>query len=130
MSELDSPLLARPTPLGFRLDELPAWLGRRAGAIGSLIVLVAAWEVAARSGIVTPFLLPPLSAVLARVYEDAASGELAVNLGLTLYRALAGFAIAGAAGVAIGILMTRRAWVRWFFDPIVLVGVPVPQHAF
>src|SRR5437868_6012282 len=106
MTELDTPLLAKAAPIGFRLDAAAAALGRRAGAIGSLLVLVVAWEAAARSGIVTPFLLPPLSAVLARVGEDAASGELALNLGLTLYRSLMGFAIAGAAGVAIGILMT------------------------
>ena len=58
------------------------------------------------------------------------SGELALNLGQTLYRAIAGFAIAGAAGVVIGILMTRRPWVRWFFDPIVSVGFPMPKIAF
>src|SRR5437763_5876305 len=58
------------------------------------------------------------------------SGELALNLGQTLYRAIAGFAIAGAAGVVIGILMTRRRWVRWFFDPIVSVGFPMPKIAF
>src|SRR5690348_16226055 len=72
-----------------------AWLKRRAGAIGSLVAVVLAWEVASRSGVVTTFLLPPLSAVLARVGEDAASGDLVVNLGATMYRALAGFAIAG-----------------------------------
>ena len=130
MTELDTPLLAKATPIGFRLDAAAAALGRRAGAIGSLLVLVVAWEAAARSGIVTPFLLPPLSAVLARVGEDAASGELAINLGLTLYRSLMGFAIAGAAGVAIGILMTRRPWMRWFFDPIISVGFPMPKIAF
>src|SRR6266545_6609417 len=130
MSELDTPVLARPSEPGLRLDVVAAALARRAGAIGSLLVLVLAWEVAARSGIVTPFLLPPLSAVLARVGEDAASGELAINLGMTLYRALAGFAIAGVAGVLIGILMTRRPWVRWFFDPIVSVGFPMPKIAF
>src|SRR3989440_7383140 len=72
----------------------------------------------------------PISAVLGRVWEDAMSGELALNLGQTLYRAIAGFAIAGAAGVVIGILMTRRPWVRWFFDPIVSVGFPMPKIAF
>lgn len=131
MSELDTPLrapaLAAPA---LRLDTALAALGRRAGAIASLLALVVAWEAASRSGIVTPFLLPPLSAVLARVWEDAASGELVVNLGLTLYRALAGFAIAGVAGVVLGILMTRRPWVRWFFDPIVSVGFPMPKIAF
>jgi ABC-type nitrate/sulfonate/bicarbonate transport system permease component len=130
MSELDTPILARPAEPALRLDAVAGWLARRAGAIGSLVVLLVAWEAAARSGVVTPFLLPPLSAVLARVGEDAASGDLALNLGMTLYRALTGFAIAGVCGVLIGILMTRRPWVRWFFDPIVSVGFPMPKIAF
>jgi ABC-type nitrate/sulfonate/bicarbonate transport system permease component len=113
-----------------RLEALAAAFGRRAGAIGTLLVDFLSWEAASRAGIVTPFLLPPLSAVLGRVWEDLLSGEVAVNLGLTLYRALAGFAIAGVTGVAIGILMTRRRWVRWFFDPIVSVGFPMPKIAF
>jgi taurine transport system permease protein len=130
MSELDTSILARPAAPGLRIDAVAVWLARRAGAIGSLVVLLVAWEAAARSGAVTPFLLPPLSAVLARVGEDAASGDLALNLGMTLYRALTGFAIAGVCGVLIGILMTRRPWVRWFFDPIVSVGFPMPKIAF
>ncbi len=129
MSEFETPLLARPTGAGLRLD-LAAAVVRRAGAIVPLLALVVAWETASRSGIVTNFLLPPLSAVLARVGEDALSGELAINLGLTLYRSLAGFAIAGVAGVVLGILMTRRPLFRWFFDPIVSVGFPMPKIAF
>jgi ABC-type nitrate/sulfonate/bicarbonate transport system permease component len=58
------------------------------------------------------------------------SGELTVNLGQTLYRALTGFAIAGVAGIAIGILMSRRPLLRWFFDPIVSVGFPMSKIAF
>ncbi len=130
MSELDTPILARPAASGLRLEAIAVALARRAGAIASLLVLLVAWEASSRSGIVTAFLLPPLSAVLVRVGHDAMTGELAVNLGLTLYRALAGFAIAGAAGVVLGILMTRRPWVRWFFDPIVSVGFPMPKIAF
>jgi len=84
----------------------------------------------ARAQVVSAFLLPPLSVVLQRVWEDAASGELALNLGMTLYRALVGFAIAGAGGIAIGILMTRNRAVRWFFDPIVSVAFPMPKIAF
>jgi ABC-type nitrate/sulfonate/bicarbonate transport system permease component len=132
MSELETRLLPTATaaPLGLRLDLLAASLARRAGAIASLLALVAAWEAASRAGLVTPFLLPPLSAVLERVFEDALSGELWVNLGLTLYRALAGFGIAGALGILLGILMTRRPLIRWFFDPIVSVGFPMPKIAF
>jgi ABC-type nitrate/sulfonate/bicarbonate transport system permease component len=130
MSELDTPILARPVAPILRLDAVTAALTRRAGAIGALLIVIFAWEAASRSGIVTAFLLPPLSAVLARVGADAASGDLLVNLGSTMYRALAGFAIAGLGGVVLGILMTRRPWVRWFFDPIVSVGFPMPKIAF
>lgn len=129
MAELDTTLPVRPAAAGIRFAAA-AWLGRRTGAVASLVVVLVAWEVAARAGIVTAFLLPPLSVVLERVYDDAISGDLAINLGLTLYRAVVGFAIAGAAGVALGISMTRRPWVRWFFDPIISVGFPMPKIAF
>jgi ABC-type nitrate/sulfonate/bicarbonate transport system permease component len=132
MSELETRLLptAVATSASFRLDLVAAALARRAGAIASLLALVVAWEAASRAGLVTPFLLPSLSAVLERVWEDALSGELWVNLGLTLYRALAGFGIAGVLGIVLGILMTRRPLIRWFFEPIVSVGFPMPKIAF
>jgi ABC-type nitrate/sulfonate/bicarbonate transport system permease component len=96
----------------------------------SVIVLLGLWEIFARSGAVTEFLLPPLSVVVERVWQDLLSGDLAANLGTTLYRALVGFAIAAAAGVVLGILIARNAVTRWFFDPIVSVGFPMPKIAF
>jgi len=96
----------------------------------SIILLVIAWEGLARSGLVTPFMLPSLSAVLERIWTDAASGELFQNLGLTLYRSLTGFAIAAAAGITAGILIARNRAVRWFFDPIISIGFPMPKIAF
>jgi ABC-type nitrate/sulfonate/bicarbonate transport system permease component len=127
----DAAVALPAAPLGG--GRLGAWagaVGRRIAGWLSLIVVLAAWELLARSGAVTAFLLPPLSAVLERVAEDAMSGEMVVNLGLTLYRALLGFAIAGAAGIVLGIVMARSAAARWFFDPIVSVGFPMPKIAF
>ena len=95
-----------------------------------IVLLLVAWEVFARSGKVTPFMLPPFSAVVVRVYTDAVSGHLWLNLGLTLYRALAGFLIAACGGIALGAAMSRVAFMRWFFDPIVSVGFPMPKIAF
>jgi ABC-type nitrate/sulfonate/bicarbonate transport system permease component len=105
-------------------------LGRGLRASLTLLVVLAAWEIAARSGVVSSFLLPPLSVVLERVWQDVLSGDLATNLGLTLYRGLLGFAIAGAGGVVLGILMARNAAISWFFDPIVSVAFPMPKIAF
>lgn len=96
----------------------------------TVAVLLAAWEAFARSGAVTPFMLPALSTVLERIADDAASGELAHGLGLTLYRSLAGFLIAAAAGIGGGMLFVRSRFARWWFDPIISVGFPMPKIAF
>jgi ABC-type nitrate/sulfonate/bicarbonate transport system permease component len=98
--------------------------------LAPIVALLAAWEIFARSGAVTPFMLPALSAVAERLYDDALGGELFINIGVTLYRALAGFAIAAVGGVVLGIAMARNAAARWFFDPIISVGFPMPKIAF
>jgi ABC-type nitrate/sulfonate/bicarbonate transport system permease component len=103
----------------------------RGGAgIFSVLVVLVAWELFARSGRVTPFMLPAFSAVVERIYIDAIAGDLWRNLGLTMYRALTGFAIAAAGGIALGALMSRNRLVRWFFDPLISVGFPMPKIAF
>ena len=103
------------------------WAVARAAPV---IVLALGWEALAASGAVTPFQLPRLSAVLFRIWTDAVAGDLALNTALTLYRALAGFAIAAGAGVVLGMAMSRNVGVRWLFDPIVSVGFPMPKIAF
>lgn len=95
-----------------------------------LIAVVAAWEIFARSGAVTTFLLPPFSMVMERVWDDAVSGDLLINLSDTLYRSVVGFVIAGSLGIILGILIARNKVMRWFFDPLVSVGFPMPKIAF
>jgi ABC-type nitrate/sulfonate/bicarbonate transport system permease component len=97
--------------------------------LGPALLLIG-WEIASRSGAVTPFMLPSIESVAARIVDDATSGDLFANLGLTLYRALAGFLIAAGLGIGLGMLMSRIAVVRWFFDPLVSVGFPMPKIAF
>jgi ABC-type nitrate/sulfonate/bicarbonate transport system permease component len=96
----------------------------------SILVLLIAWEAFARSGKVTAFMLPTFSAVAERIYADAVTGDLWHNLGATMFRALTGFAIAAIAGVALGATMACNRLVRWFFDPIISVGFPMPKIAF
>lgn len=95
-----------------------------------IIGLIIAWEAVSRSGLVTAFALPAFSVAVERIFSDAASGELAINVALTLYRTFAGFIIAAAVGVLIGIGIARHMLTRWFFDPVVSVGFPMPKIAF
>jgi ABC-type nitrate/sulfonate/bicarbonate transport system permease component len=131
MARIDDTLTRSPD----RLKLARVWTGLRSCARGlvgwsPVIVLLIAWEVFARSGAVTPFMLPPFSSVLERIATDTASGELPVAMGLTLWRALAGFFISAVAGIALGLAMARMRSFYWFFDPIISVGFPIPKIAF
>jgi ABC-type nitrate/sulfonate/bicarbonate transport system permease component len=96
----------------------------------SILMLLLAWELFARSGRVTPFMLPRLSTVVVYIYNDALGGDLWINMALTLYRAMAGFFIATVGGIALAVAMSRSKLAYWFFDPIISVGFPMPKIAF
>src|SRR5262245_45029283 len=95
----------------------------------SIFALALAWELAARSGAFTPYMLPALSAVLERIWGDLIAGDLLLNTAVTLYRALSGFLIGAAAGVALGMGISRNRLTSWFFDAIISVGFPMAQSA-
>jgi len=95
-----------------------------------ILGLALAWELFARSGAVTPFMLPTLTTVLERIWTDAASAGLWKNLGLTMYRSLAGFAVAAIAGIGLGFAVVYSRAARWLLDPLISVGFPMPKIAF
>jgi ABC-type nitrate/sulfonate/bicarbonate transport system permease component len=125
--------LARPDLTAVGRDRLGRFLrGALIDAVAPFVIigaLLIAWQIAATFELVMPFLLPPPSAVLRWIADDVASGTFFRNASLTLYRTFAGFALAALVGVSIGILMTRVVSVRWFFDPILSFGLPLPKVA-
>lgn len=116
-------------PRGSGLAGMTTGAGKWAGHLFTIAVILIAWEVASRSGLVIKFLLPPLSEVLVRIWTDLVSGKLVYDVAITLYRTLVGFGLAAVFGVSLGILIARNAGVRWFFDPIVSIGLPMPKVA-
>lgn len=99
--------------------------GLAAGGLPILVVIIA-WEVAARAGAVSSVLLPPFSEVLRRLAELIITGEIPAALWITTYRAFGGLFVAVVAGTVVGLAMGRIAIVRWFFDPILAIGFPLP----
>jgi ABC-type nitrate/sulfonate/bicarbonate transport system permease component len=99
------------------------------GAILPLMVILA-WEIAARGRLVSPFLLPPFTRVATRLWQDTVSGELPALTGQTLIRLAISYSVAVALGVVLGIVMARVRLVRWLFDPVVSIGLPTPKIAF
>ena len=113
--------------LGACLVHHASWLAARSFTI---VLLLLVWEGLTLSGAVSRFMLPPLMTVAERLAEEIGSGEFIFNAARTLYRALAGFAIAGVAGTTLGMLMMRSAVARWFFEPVISSGFPMPKVAF
>jgi taurine transport system permease protein len=114
-------------PAAYRWARAVGWGIAR---VFSIVALAVAWEVAARSGAFTPYMLPALSAVLERIWVDLIAGDLLINTGVTLYRAVTGFLIGAVAGVVLGMGICRNRLANWFFDPIISVGFPMPKIAF
>jgi taurine transport system permease protein len=117
-------------PVAARIGTFIGEQGDKIIQVLVVLALFSLWEAVGRAKIVHPFLLPPLTDVLGRIGGDMGSGKVFVDLGLTLYRTLLGFFIAAAIAIPLGILMARSAAVKWFFDPLISVGFPMPKIAF
>jgi sulfonate transport system permease protein len=72
----------------------------------AIIVALAVWESVSRSGLISPRLSPPPTAVALALREWAASGELIRDMAGSLWRIVLGLAIGGFLGIGIGLLTT------------------------
>jgi NitT/TauT family transport system permease protein len=92
--------------------------------MASLVLLLAVW--AAASHLAGARMLPTPKAVGLDILQEARSGALAFNLGVTLARVAVSFTIAMALGSAIGLAMGRDAFFDRLADPwlVVLLNLP------
>lgn len=94
-----------------------------------LVLLALAWEGAARLGLVSPEVLPPLSSVAVAWVDLIRNGELIDNGLASLYRAGAGLSLSIVIGAALGVIM---AWWRPLYvlvGPLVEMFYPLPKSA-
>ena len=94
----------------------------------SILSLAVLWEVTGQ--IMDSTLIPPLSRIGAAWWKLLASGKLAANLTLSLTTLAAGFFLAVAIGIVIGLLMGRFRAVEHFLDLYVNVLMSAPTTAF
>src|SRR4051794_14043102 len=96
----------------------------------SVAVFFAVWELVAKIGAINPFLLPRPSLIFEQLQFEFMSGELLLEVQGTLFRMFTGYSIAIAIGMPFGILLARVGPIRWFFDPLLSIALPMPQVAF
>jgi NitT/TauT family transport system permease protein len=104
-------------------SRAPLWRG----ALGALLLL-ATWEVTARGFALPAYTLPAVSEILASIWTHRA--VLAQAGALTLYEALAGYAIGCAAGIGIAVLLVLLPFARRGVMPAMMAVNSVPVAAW
>jgi NitT/TauT family transport system permease protein len=106
-------------------------LGRRQwvllGRIGLGVVVLLGWEALARE--MGPLLLSPPSQVLGRVGKLIASGELFIDIGVTLLESLVGLVLGTVAGVAVPLFLRLSPRLTQATLPYFRAGIGVPKLA-
>jgi NitT/TauT family transport system permease protein len=107
-------------------ERIRSW--RRAAT--SIVVMLALYEIAARSGYFPAVLLPPLSKVANTLYVQLLDGAMLQHAAATLYRVLFGMTLAALAAIPLGVLMARFKPVENFFLPLASALMPIPSLAW
>src|SRR5512133_175309 len=94
------------------------------------MAVVAVWEVAYRAGFIRTLAMPPPSRIGLTLVALLLSGQLFVHVAASLSRVLEGFAIAGALGLSVGVLMGISATVTRLLDVTIQLLRPIPPIAW
>jgi NitT/TauT family transport system permease protein len=94
-----------------------------------VVAVVLAWELIVRWRGIPPIFLPPPSSIAKYLMRMVLDGSLVLNLGATLMRIFAGFAVAAVAGVTLGVLMGMSRIVARVADPWIAALYPLPKIA-
>ena len=101
------------------------WLG-----FALIALLVVLWEVAGILKWVDPFTVPRVSSVAATFWDLLKSGELPRQVGSSLWRMFAGYAIGVVLGVAVGVLMGSFRAAYHLLEPLTEILRPIPSPAY
>jgi sulfonate transport system permease protein len=93
------------------------------------VLVVAAWQAASMTGVLSSRVLPEPWAVLKAFWLLAASGELQQHVATSTVRALSGFAIGGGLALALGLLTGTLRWAETLLDSTLQMVRNVPPLA-
>jgi len=97
------------------------------GRVALALALLAGWEYGARA--LGPLFFAPPLATAERVWTLAVSGQMFADIAATLRVAVAGFAIAGVAGVLLPFLLRRSPRATEAVEPTVMFTMGIPKYA-
>ena len=95
-----------------------------------LALVLGAWELLPRSGVVNPLLLPPLSEVMAMLANLLGRPNVHEAVAVTALEVLVAFIIAVPLGAAAGILLAENEYFGEIFKPMLFYVFSIPKSIF
>jgi ABC-type nitrate/sulfonate/bicarbonate transport system permease component len=108
-------------------DRLGRLLLRRMQRGYSVLLVLVAWEWAARNSVVNPFLLPAASDVIANLWTLLTEGRLLYHASESLMRVSGGLVLAILVGIPLGLVKARSRIANVTLDPILAFWFAVPK---
>jgi NitT/TauT family transport system permease protein len=90
--------------------------------------LLCIWEIAGQWGLLPRYLVAPTE-IMSTWWEMAASGELFIHIGSSMFRQTSGFVVGTTCGVFIGLLAGVFRPIEKFYEPLISLIYPVPKVA-
>ena len=106
--------------------------GKRRVRIAQTVILLAffaLWELAARAGIIDPFIFSSPSRIFACLVQMSADGSLFRHIGVTLFETCAGFILGTALGTFLAVILWWNESLRKVLDPYLVVLNSLPKTA-
>ncbi len=96
----------------------------------SVPLFLVAWQIVSSAGVVNARLFPAPTVVAVDLWRTALSGQLLIDVAMSVTRVVIGYTAGAVAGIAIGVLTGRYALVGNLFTPIFQMLRPIPPIAF
>jgi sulfonate transport system permease protein len=110
--------LARRVRWAFAETRISGWL--------LVIGAFALWQVASQLGWIKSDTLPPLSRILVGWKDEAVSGTLLPQLGVTLRHMATGYSLGAVVGIGLGVAMGQSRALWRLLEPALEISRPVP----
>ena len=94
-----------------------------------LFVLLLAWEIASRAGLVASYILPPFSKVISTLVNEMIHGQLLIMIGRSLLRLIIAVAVSLALSIVIILLCLKFRSFKNFYDLLSSIMNAVPSMA-
>lgn len=94
-----------------------------------IVLLIALWELASRTGMMSRDVLPAFSSVMVRLWQLSAGGEMALHAGASLLRITAGLGLGILIGSTLGFMLAASKSAQRLVQPTLTFLYPLPKSA-